>query len=78
MGGWPRDPDARKAIKKLCKEFGWTYDTDTGNSAHGVGSLLCGEGCRNPVWGTAKNPARGLWKRARQCPHGNAPDRVKP
>lgn len=74
MGGaWPKDKDARKVIAALEATFGWTYDTDVGSSAHHVGYLRCGEGCRLVVYGTARNSARALWGRARKCVHGHAP-----
>lgn len=76
MGGaWPKDKDARKVIAVLEDDFGWTYDTDVGSSAHGIGYLRCGEGCRPVVYGTAHNTARTLWRLARKCSHGHAPDR---
>lgn len=75
-GGWPRDKDARKAIDALESEFGWTYDTTSvGKSSHAIGFLLCGDGCRHVVYGTANGTARALWGRARKCPHGHTPDR---
>lgn len=76
MGGWPKDAEAKKVIKVLESEFGWTYDTATGNSAHVAGFLLCGHGCRIPVFSTASNTARALWKQARRCPHDRQATRV--
>lgn len=75
MGGWPKDADAKKAIKALEKDFAWVYDTEVGKSAHKVGTLICGQGCKVSVNGTARNTARALWKLARKCSHGKGPDR---
>lgn len=78
MGGWPKDPDARKAIRALKSDFDWTYDTSVGKSAHRAGRLLCGAGCDVTVYSTARNTARALWRAARRCTHGHAPDRTTP
>ena len=78
MGGWPKDGDAKKAIKALVKEFDWTYDTDSpGGSAHPAGFLTCEDGCRTAVYSTGRNTARALWRVARKCVHGHAPDRLQ-
>lgn len=78
MGGYPKSADAKKAIRKLEDEFDWVYDTGVGNSSHTVGMLACSGSCRLPVYGTSNNAAMGIWRQARKCRHGHAPDRVKP
>lgn len=79
MGGWPKDPDAKKAIAALEADFGWTYSTDVGKSSHTTGKLLCPGDCKPiSVYATSKNPARALWSAAKRCPHGGAPDRRAP
>jgi hypothetical protein len=75
MPGWPKDAEAKKALRALRKEYGWQYPLPLGSSAHGAGLLACGDGCRFVVNGTASNTARVLWSFARKCPHGHAPDR---
>lgn len=75
MPGWPKDAEAKKMLRILCAEFGWTYPGPVGKSAHGTGMLTCPGGCREVVYGTAKGTARALWGKARRCPHGHAPDR---
>jgi hypothetical protein len=75
MGGWPNNPEAKRCIRVLQREFGWDYDTDIGSAAHRVGDLYCGGGCRIWVTGTGKNSARAIWSTARKCSHGHAPTR---
>lgn len=75
MGGWPNDPEAKKCIRVLEKEFRWSYSTDVGNSAHHTGLLMCERGCLIKVNGTGKNTARALWNLAKKCTHGRAPNR---
>ena len=77
VGGLPKDAEAKKCIKVLRKEFGWDYDDEVGSSAHIVGFLFCGGGCRIPVNGTANNTARALWRAARKCPHNHGPTRLQ-
>lgn len=78
MGGWPKDPDAKKAIKALEDDFAWVYVTVVGKSSHATGKLMCQKGCTVWVYATSKNPARALWGSAKRCPHGGAPDRRSP
>ena len=78
MGGWPNDTDAKKAIRALVKTYGWIYDTDVGKSAHHTGSLLCGDGCRTPVFSTGRNTGRALWTFALRCTHGHRPSTRSP
>jgi hypothetical protein len=75
MGGYPKDSDAKKCIQVLQSEFNWTYDANVGKSAHHTAMMLCGEGCRTPVFSTGNNTARALWRFARKCSHGKAPAR---
>lgn len=75
MGGWPSDSEAKKCIRSLKKDFHWEYSTDVGGSSHLAGWLLCGQGCRIGVDGTARNTARALWRLAKKCEHGRAPNR---
>lgn len=75
MTAYPRDSEAKKAIRAGRKEFGWSYSDAVGNSAHGIGRLTCGDGCDIRVYGTADNTARALWDAMRGCPHGHRPDR---
>lgn len=70
MGGWPKDKDAKKLIKFLVAERGWTYSTDVGNSAHIAGWLSCGLGCREKIYGTGNNTIKLVQKAGRKCTHG--------
>lgn len=78
MGGLPDDPDAKKALDALCREFGWEY-TETGPRSHPAGFLLCGEhsrdGCRINVASTGQNTAKKMWRKALRCSHGYRPTR---
>lgn len=38
MGGYPKDAEAKKCVKALTKEFGWTYDEAPAH-AHPAGHL---------------------------------------
>ena len=73
MGGWPRDKDAKRIIRGLV-DAGWTYDTNVGKSAHIVGRLHCGKGCKVWVTGTGKNSVSGIRRDAKRCPHSMFPD----
>ncbi|GAB4084098.1 hypothetical protein GCM10028784_07280 [Myceligenerans cantabricum] len=82
MSGYPNDPEAKKAIRSLKKDFDWQYDDEVGDSSHLCGWLKCGDvtdqvekPCKVPVYRTANNTARAVWKAARKCPHGKDPDR---
>lgn len=79
VGGWPSDNDARKSIEALVADFSWTYQETEGGHSHPVGALLCSErsrlGCRINVYGTGHNTARKLWRAAKRCSHGCAPNR---
>lgn len=70
MGGWPKDKDAKKLIKFLVAERGWSYSTEVGNSAHIAGWLSCGVGCKVPVYSTANNTFGKLRRVAEKCKHG--------
>lgn len=61
-------------IKTLGKRYGWEYSTKVGGSAHHVGFILCGDGCRRAIYGTARgNVPQAIWNLARKCTHGHAP-----
>jgi hypothetical protein len=70
MGGWPKDKDAKKLIKFLVAERGWTYSTDVGNSAHIAGWLSCGLGCRNKIYSTGEGTFKVIKKIGQRCMHG--------
>lgn len=76
MGGLPDDPEAKKAVDVLCREFGWEY-RQTGPHSHPAGQLFCAEhsrdGCIINVASTGHNTARKMWQKARRCTHGCAP-----
>jgi hypothetical protein len=70
MGGWPKNKDAKKLIKFLVAERGWTYSTDVGNSAHIAGWLSCGLGCREKIYSTGRDTFSFVRYAARKCNHG--------
>jgi hypothetical protein len=79
VGGLPKDSDAKYCIETLVKDFGWTYKETTGRNSHPAGFLLCSEnnreGCRINVASTGQNTAKKMWRRAKACTHGDAPNR---
>jgi hypothetical protein len=70
VGGWPKDKDAKKLIRFLVAERGWTYSTDVGKSAHIAGWLTCGLGCREKVFSTGQDTFAFVRNVARKCRHG--------
>jgi hypothetical protein len=70
VGGWPKDKDAKKLIRFLVAERGWTYSTDVGNSAHIAGWLTCGLGCREKVYSTGQGTFAFVRNVGRKCRHG--------
>ena len=70
MGGWPKDKDAKKLIKFLVAERGWTYSTDVGNSAHIAGWLSCGLGCREKIYSTGFGTFKVVQNIGIKCDHG--------
>jgi len=70
VGGWPKDKDAKKLIRFLVAERGWTYSTEVGNSAHIAGWLSCGLGCRKKIYSTGEGTYKVIQKIGRRCSHG--------
>lgn len=70
MGGWPKDKDAKKLIRFLVAERGWSYSTDVGNSAHIAGWLSCGLGCREKIYGTGYGTKKVVQRVGSKCEHG--------
>lgn len=64
-----KDKDANKLLDVLLKRYRWTLKP-SGNSAHGIGILMCPEGsCRRSLYGTANGTLKVLRQTYRRCPH---------
>ena len=70
MGGWPKDKDAKKLIRFLVAERGWTYSTEVGKSAHIAGWLSCGLGCREKIYSTGQDTFVFVRRLGNKCLHG--------
>jgi hypothetical protein len=70
LGGWPKDKDAKKLIKFLVSERGWTYSTEVGKSAHIAGWLNCGLGCREKIYSTGQDTFVFVRRLGNKCLHG--------
>ena len=70
MGGWPKDKDAKKLIRFLIAERGWTYSTEVGKSAHIAGWLSCGLGCREKIYSTGQDTFVFVRRLGNKCLHG--------
>ena len=70
MGGWPKGKDAKKLIRFLVAERGWTYSTEVGKSAHIAGWLSCGLGCREKIYSTGQDTFVFVRRLGNKCLHG--------
>jgi hypothetical protein len=70
VGGWPKDKDAKKLIRFLVAERGWTYSTEVGKSAHIAGWLSCGLGCREKIYSTGQDTFVFVRRLGNKCLHG--------
>jgi hypothetical protein len=70
VGGWPKDKDAKKLIRFLIAERGWTYSTEVGKSAHIAGWLSCGLGCREKIYSTGQDTFVFVRRLGNKCLHG--------
>jgi hypothetical protein len=65
----------------LTSTWDWIFKPAQGGSAHPFGTLLCTKGnCRVVVRSTPNGDSQYkiLWRNARKCPHGCAPDEARP